>query len=216
LRTQAVAYKKLGALYGVSKRFEEARGRYAQASVIDERRLAQSPDDTRAKLDLSYDYSDLGWVAGQLGSYAESLTAYQRVLLLRTEAARSDPNDQRAADALASAVRRVGTALRKAGDPEGSERELRRAIALYQNLIQRGWGRRFDLAMTLDDLADSLEALCHKGHRGPSCLAGAADQVHAELAILEQLRAEGRLVQADQHMIAEAKQREDALRHAAR
>jgi tetratricopeptide (TPR) repeat protein len=43
LRTLAIACKKLGALYGVSRRLEEARAQYREAVAIDERRLAQNP-----------------------------------------------------------------------------------------------------------------------------------------------------------------------------
>src|SRR5262249_50636154 len=126
MRTLALAHKKLGALYAVTKRFEEARGQYQEAAAIDERNLAATPDDTRAKIGLSYDYSDLGGVAGQMGDHTGAAAAHRHVLALRTEAAAADPNDQRAANSMAAALVRVGTSLRKAGDLEGSEREIRR------------------------------------------------------------------------------------------
>jgi eukaryotic-like serine/threonine-protein kinase len=62
----ALAHKRLGALYGVVKRYEESRLEYEQARVIDEQYLVLE-NNTRAQLDLSYDYSDLGWVTARLG-----------------------------------------------------------------------------------------------------------------------------------------------------
>jgi hypothetical protein len=137
------------------------------------------------------------------------------VLKLREEAAAADPNDQRAADSVASALVKVGMALRKAGDLVNSERELRRAIDRLQDLVKRGWTRPFDLAMAYDDLADTLETGCRQQHRDAACLSAPAAEVHKELAILEQLRAEGRLLKADEHAVSEAQQRENSLRRGA-
>src|SRR5262249_3970785 len=61
-RAVAVALKKLAALYGVLKRYGESHRAYEEARAIDEERLNQNPLDRRASMDLSYDYSDLGWV----------------------------------------------------------------------------------------------------------------------------------------------------------
>ena len=49
-------------------KYQECRQEYERARDIDEQRCARYPTDMRAKLDLSYDYSDLGWVTGRMGS----------------------------------------------------------------------------------------------------------------------------------------------------
>ena len=96
-RTLAVAEKRLGALYGVSGRYRECRDAYQSAQAIDEQLYRLNASDQRTRLDLSYDYSDLGWVAARLGSYEQALESHRRALALRTEAAAADPNDFRAA-----------------------------------------------------------------------------------------------------------------------
>ena len=63
-RAIALAHKKLGAVYGVTQQFEACRDEYEQARAIDEQSLAARPNDSRTQLDLSFDYSDLGWVLG--------------------------------------------------------------------------------------------------------------------------------------------------------
>jgi len=218
LRTLALARKKLGALYGVSKRYEEARREYQQAAQLDERRVLANPNDHRAKLDLSFDYSDLGWVDGRLKKFDDSLAAYRRVLALRTEVAQADPQDERAADAVASAVTKLGITLHYMGDFEGSERELRRAIALYQQITARsgsGWSAVRSLAITHDDLAETIVARCEKAHAGPACTARAANELTTEITLLEGLRQKGVLPQADEKVIDQAKAAREKLRRGA-
>ena len=215
LRTLALAQKKLGALYGVSERYEDARREYEQAAVIDERRVANNANDIRAKLDLSYDYSDLGWVDGRLGKYVDSLAAYRRVRALREEAVRADPQDQRAADSLASGVVRMANALRHTGDLQGSEEELRRAIGMYEDMTRRGWSSWAMVrakAGVHDDLADTLEEECAKSAGGRACLSRVSAEVATELSLLEGLQQQGLLPKADAKLIDDAKEREAKLK----
>jgi len=214
LRTLALARKKLGALYGMTKRYADAQREYQQASELDERRLASNPNDSRAKLDVSFDYSDLGWVAARLGKYDDSLAAYRRTLALRTEVAQADPNDQRAADALASAVTKIGITYHYLGDLAAAERELRRAIHLYEELVPRGsgWATTRGLALVHDNLADTIEAGCAKSHGGPACLARAAAELATERALLLGLKQKGLLPKADDKLIADIQEREARLR----
>ena len=200
-RTLALAKKKLAALYGMATRYGEAQLRYQEAAAIDERRLSRDPNDNRAKLDLSFDYGDLGWVAGRLGRFDDSLGAYRRSFALRAEAAQADPRDQRAAGSLAAAGGRVGIALRRVGDLEGAERELRRSIAAYQGLVgsgRAGWETSKSLAMMYDELAGTLEERCEKTHGGAGCRARAAAQLNAERDLLQDLHARGVLSKADE------------------
>jgi tetratricopeptide (TPR) repeat protein len=217
MRTLALAHKKLAALYGVAGRYDDARRDYEQAASLDEKRLARNPRSSRAKLDLSYDYSDLGWVAGRLGKHQDSLESYRKVLALRTEVSDADPKDQRAAEALASAVAKMGITLRSLGDLAGSERELRRAIAMQQGWIQRPdahWSAVRALALVHDDLADTLEDQC-KAARAPVCVQAAAE-LALELGMLEDLRRKGLLPKADDKLIAATKDREAKLRRGER
>jgi tetratricopeptide (TPR) repeat protein len=109
---------------------------YERAREIDERRCTRNPTDTRAKLDLSYDYSDLGWVTGRMAAYEAALVIHRRALALREEAARADPNDQRAAQSVASSTNRIGNVRHRMGDPDATL-ELQRAAALWEKLAGR-------------------------------------------------------------------------------
>ena len=157
-RSLALAHKKLAALLGVSGRLDESFREYDRARVIDEVRSRAHPSDMRAKLDLSYDYSDLGWVKGELNDLRGKLASYRQALALREEAARADPNDFRAAYAVASSTGRIATTLRQLHDPLAMG-ELQRSVALWQQLAGKAaanWATVVELADAHRDLADGF------------------------------------------------------------
>jgi tetratricopeptide (TPR) repeat protein/predicted Ser/Thr protein kinase len=152
----ALAHKRLGALYGVVKRYEEGRREYQEARIIDEQYLAAN-GGTRAQLDLSYDYSDLGWVTIRLGDQAAALALYRKAQALRQSAAAADPKDYRAAVSLASISERIGSQLRRMGDLPAARQETQQAIALWKKLADRpgsAWSNISNLADTHDEFAD--------------------------------------------------------------
>lgn len=119
-RSLAICHKRLAALYGVAQRYNESHEHYEAARVIDESRLGVNPMTPRTKIDLSYDYSDLGWVSSRLGNDPAALEWLRKALVLRREAVAADPNDMRAARALASIGSRMTEVLRRLGRyPEG-------------------------------------------------------------------------------------------------
>ena len=209
-----MAEKRLGALYGVSGRYRECRDAYQSAQAIDEQLYRLNASDQRTRLDLSYDYSDLGWVAARLGSYEQALESHRRALALRTEAAAADPNDFRAAVSVASSTDRIGTVLHKMGNLNGSLSELQRAVALYEALAQRpdaDWSTVRSLAETRVDEAETLTAL---GGRGNLDRAMAAYE--RALRAYIRLRDQGVLPGAAASRIPEIQTAEAAVRRAAR
>ena len=151
----ALAHKRLGALYGVVKRYEEGRREYEQARVIDEQFLAAN-GGTRAQLDLSYDYSDLGWVTIRLGDQPAALALYRKAQALRQSAAAADPKDHRAAVSLASITERIAGQLRRMGDLPAARQEMQLAIVLWKELADRpgsAWSNISNLADTHEEFA---------------------------------------------------------------
>lgn len=132
----ALAHKKLGALYGVLQRYDESRREYEAAQAIDEDFLRNQPSP-RGQLDLSYDYSDLGWVAGQIGDLTAALAYHRKALALRQSAAAADPNDYRAAVAVASSTQRIGGTLQRIGDLSAAIQETQHSVALFKELADR-------------------------------------------------------------------------------
>ena len=158
----ALAHKRLAALYAVTQRFDEAQAEYDQARVLDEALSASNPSDLNTRVDLSYDYSDLGWVASHKGDDDQGLEWYRRALAIREEAAAADPNNYRAASSLASVVGRIGVLLWKKGDFSAAAAQSRRAIQLYEVLAARPaaqWRDSIELAERHIDLADTYTAM---------------------------------------------------------
>ena len=113
-------------------------------------------DGPRAQLDLSYDYSDLGWVNVRLGDQPVALVFYRKAQALRLSAAAADPNDHRAAVALASITERIATQLRRTHDLPAALQESQRAIVLWKELAERpgaGWNYTSELADTHEERA---------------------------------------------------------------
>jgi non-specific serine/threonine protein kinase/serine/threonine-protein kinase len=208
-RGLAVAEKRLGALYGVTRRYEECRAAYQRALAIDESRLALHPSDPRAQLDLSYDYSDLGWVESRLHQWAPSLEHYRRTIELRRAVAVADPANQRAAAGLASATDKLGVTLHKAGDLARSLHELERSVALYQALVRPGgdWETVRNLAEVRVDLAETLTDL-----GGPAMRARAAAEFAEARRLYVTLRDRGALPKSFYPHIDELAARERQLR----
>jgi tetratricopeptide (TPR) repeat protein len=150
----ALAHKRLGAIYGVLKRFEEARREYEEARVIDEQYASLGP---REQLDLSYDYSDLGWVTIRLGDLPQALELYRKGLELRKSAAAADPNNYRAALSVAASTERIGGVLRLMGDYPGALKQTQQAVALWKELAERPgspWSTSREFADTHAELGE--------------------------------------------------------------
>jgi len=212
-RNIALAAKRLGALYGVLRRYQDAKPQYETARDIDEQRLARHPGDQRATLDLSYDYSDLGWLAGRAGDYRGSLALYRRTLELRTAAAEADPNDERAAGGIASVNNKIGITLHKLGDLPASLAALQRATAQWEKVLGKqstNWGELKSLAENHDDTAEVLLDM-----HAPDSRARAAAEYHEARRIYEDLRDRHLLPASYLYRIGELAENERKLRPAA-
>jgi serine/threonine protein kinase/tetratricopeptide (TPR) repeat protein len=203
-RSLAVAEKRLAALYGVTGRMEDCRREYEMARSIDERRCAGNPQDMRAKIDLSFDLSDLGWAAGAMNRLDDALQFDRKALDLRQQAAQADPHDFRAATAVAASTRRIGVVLKKMAKPHEALAEFEQAAARYSELSLRpdaDWATVRSLAETREDIAEAWIDLA-QSHATPAAqrradyLAAAGEYEQAR-ALLAGLRDQGKLPKSD-------------------
>jgi len=203
-RSLAVAEKRLAALYGVTGRMEDCRREYELARAIDERRCAGNPQDMRAKIDLSFDYSDLGWAAGVMNRLDDALRFHRNALYLRQQAAQADPQNFRAAVAVAASMRRIGLVLRKMAKTREALSELEQAAARYADLIRRpgaDWATVRSLADTHRDIADTWTGLAQAhdrsvSQRGADRMTATGEYEQAR-RLLAGLRDQGKLPKAE-------------------
>jgi non-specific serine/threonine protein kinase/serine/threonine-protein kinase len=212
-RNVSLSAKRLGALYGMVNRLQDCRRQYEAARDIDEHRLARRSGDVHVALDLSYDYGDLGWLAGKTGDYAAALALYRRTLELRLAAAQADPHDHRAAMAVAGAMNKIGIALRRLGQLPASLDMLERAAKGYEAILgedSKEWGSLKLLAENYDDIGEVLRDM-----RLPDSPARAAAAYRHARHIYEDLRDRGLLPASYLSRIAEIAAEERQVRPAA-
>ncbi len=105
---------------------------YDRKSVaLDEKRLAQQPQNPTSHMDLSFDLVELGWCLHELQQNQDADVAFARAIQLRRQVAAEDPNDFHARSELESVLRIAGVAKCQAGD-------LSDAIQLIQEAAASG------------------------------------------------------------------------------
>jgi non-specific serine/threonine protein kinase/serine/threonine-protein kinase len=139
-RSLALGHKKLAALLGVKHRYQESFQHYELARQIDEKRLGGNLEGPSTWLDLSYDYSDLGWVNSRLDKDPVALEWHYKALDLRKRAAEADPNDARAARAVASTTGRIGSVLRRIGRLDDALRYCGGALEAWSKIVEKSPG----------------------------------------------------------------------------
>ncbi|HUA82215.1 MAG TPA: protein kinase [Bryobacteraceae bacterium] len=193
-RNLALAHKKLAALYGVLNRLDESHDEYEKALAID---LARSDRDTpEARTDLSFDYSDLGWLLLRQGQGAAALQANFKALRLRAALAQADPNDLRVARAVASSTERIAGNYSGLGDLDHSVQWSREAIAQWKKLADREttWSTVTSLADTHAELAETYQRFAPKKH--PELWKSAAAEFQTATLLYTGLRDKGVLPRA--------------------
>jgi len=216
-RSLAVAEKRLAALYGVTGRMEDCRREYTLARSIDERRCARYPADMRARLDLSFDLSDLGWAAGEMNRLDDALALHRQALALREQAAQADPRDFRAATAVAASTMRIGLVLRKMAKPREALVEFQQAAARYDELSRRpgaDWATIRNLAETHENIAGAWSDLAARNAAGRSAdLQAAAREYEQSRRLLAGLKDQGKLPKGAWPHIDELAALEQKARH---
>ena len=128
----ALYHKRLGAVLISTHDLPGALAEYQAALAIDEPRAGANAADARAQLDLSFDYSDIGFIFRKMGRLAEGLEQFRRAYQIRARVAAAEPKNARAAHGLVSIASRIAGIQDEMGDRRGSESWLTRALALAE------------------------------------------------------------------------------------
>ena len=98
-----------------------ARALYEEAIALDEARLAENPNSSEARMDLSFSVGSLGSLAVDSGDLALGRALYTRALALRQEVASSDPANAWARRGVARAHERLADIEARLGHREAAE-----------------------------------------------------------------------------------------------
>jgi non-specific serine/threonine protein kinase/serine/threonine-protein kinase len=134
-RNVALSEKRLAAAYLRQNDFLRAIEHDRAAERIDRARLDVEPVSTEAKMDLSFDLSDLGLALSGAQHFNEAVVSYQGALALRREVLAADPSDHRAQTGVGRLLDRLSDAESSAGHIDSAietGREATKTLAAVQ------------------------------------------------------------------------------------
>ena len=199
-RDLGLAHKKLAALYGKlasmsgdTKLLANSRAEYEEALAIDQARSRRDP--ASAQMDLSFDYSDLGWVLSRQSEDKAALEANFKALAIRLDQTKADPNDLRAARFVASSQERIAATYKRLGDLNHSVEWSRAAIDQFKKVVaaDRGWATTVELADTHAELAETYQSFAAKN---PSLWQNATAEFEQARSLYAAVREKGVLPKA--------------------
>jgi tetratricopeptide (TPR) repeat protein len=132
----ALYHKSLGGVLIRTGDLPAALKEYQAAAAPDEERVRSAPADGRAKLALSYDYSDWALILVETNRPAEAVQQYRKAEKIRSDMVAADPRDARAATGLVSVSWRMAIALAPAGDRPASEAAFLKAVHTAEELLR--------------------------------------------------------------------------------
>jgi len=134
-RNVALTYKTMGTALGDLKRYDEEKSAYLKALDLDERRVAGDPNSTVARLDLSFDTSQLATFLINRGDPAGALRYLRRTIEIRKSLVAADPKDARVRLRLAFAQLRSGRLRLRTKDTLGALEDLNAARTLSEEVV---------------------------------------------------------------------------------
>jgi tetratricopeptide (TPR) repeat protein len=147
---------------------------YQTAQTIDEKRIADNPNNAVAQMDVTYAYSDIGYILRNQGDLPAALANYRKAEKVRTALVAADQRDQRARSGLASAYSNIGQILWAMGDRQGAVASHQRALQIRELLLAENpvnRGQQEDVAVTCLDLGNGYAQLAAKSSRPENGLA---------------------------------------------
>jgi tetratricopeptide (TPR) repeat protein len=165
-RNVALCQKRLASVYFQRDDFAQAIVYYRAAERIDRARLAAEPRDPEAKMDLSFDLSDLGLALCSAGRYSEAVVEYESALELRRELAAEDSADYRAQSAVGRSLDRLAGAYELAGvigRAIETSREATSRLAAVQMRYPANQGMTKETALAFEHLGKFYRARASSG-----------------------------------------------------
>jgi tetratricopeptide (TPR) repeat protein len=131
----ALFHKRLGALLLKTNDRLGGLREYQAATELDEARVRENPESGRARMDLSFDYSDVGLTLASMGRTQAALDQYFKVEKIRQDLSAADPRDERALNGLVSISWRIAQAYANK-DRAAAERYFQKSIAHAEQMIE--------------------------------------------------------------------------------
>jgi non-specific serine/threonine protein kinase/serine/threonine-protein kinase len=135
-RDLALVSKRIGAMLGTRRNYDEAFKRYRRALEIEQEFLRYEPLNADGRRSLSVTYSDLGWLSNQSGDPKNAMEYHKKALEIRQALADADPANMDMKDRLAHTLSIIGTMLQTQKDWPQAENFYRKALALREQIAK--------------------------------------------------------------------------------
>lgn len=164
------AHKHLGGLLATQREPDQLRAgfdQYKQALVLDEELLKASPQDGNLRYAITFTYSDMGYILGNLGDIDGAIGYYQKAFAIRSALAAADPQDTRARGGLANTYAYLANLmvrkglLRDALDDQKQSFELRKALSEQDPSNAR---KRLVMAKSQADVGEIYSTIAFNSH----------------------------------------------------
>jgi tetratricopeptide (TPR) repeat protein len=155
----SLTHKRIGALLVTRGEFDRSLEEYRAAVTLDEETVRREADNARAKMNLSFGYSDWGYVLYKSKRPKEAIEKYLMAEGIRKQQAAADPRDYRARRAMVSISWRLLQAQAAAGDRTAAHQTLRNAVQLGEALVQ-DFPRNLDAANELANVYKTAGEAC--------------------------------------------------------
>jgi tetratricopeptide (TPR) repeat protein len=157
IRNAARIQRNLAHAYQDSGHYDEALTHYREALRIDKERLAAAPGDTRTKMEISWDYTETGWIEHVRHREHEAEQCFVQALGLQEELFAADPQNLLARLEIGKLKLTAAPATEDAGDRALAIRYLQDATGIFQAALQRDPSNddaRFHLGWAWANLGD--------------------------------------------------------------
>jgi len=153
-RDVALAYKTIAATFEMLGRTDEQEAALERAFAVDEQRVAANPRSAEARLDLSFDTSQIATFRARRGDFRGALPYMQRTVEIRKALLEADPQDARVRGRLAFAYLRAGSLQLRLGSDSEALENLQAGVALADRMIAVNAGDRVAMAYRAEGLAN--------------------------------------------------------------
>jgi tetratricopeptide (TPR) repeat protein len=200
-RDLSVSYERIGDLFRVLGKGDDARQAFAKALAIRERLAQAEPGRADYQRDLSVSYNKMGDLFNALGQGDEAQQAFAKALAIRERLAQAEPGRADYQRDLSVSYNKMGDLFRALGQGDEARQAFAKALAIAERLAQAEPGR----ADYQRDLITSLVKMSETDARQTR------EHLSRALDIARTLREQGRLAPVDAWMVDDLARRLDGI-----
>jgi len=214
------SHKHLGGLLATEHQREklmEGLQHYRAALVLDEELLKSDPQNARKRYAITFTYSDMGYITGNLGDIDGALNYYRKAFDIRSALAKEDPQDTRARSGLSNTYEYMSWLLTKKGWLKEALEDQKQAFQIRKTLSEADSAndsKRLRAAMSEAKLGEAYVTLAFDAHNSSLARSSLCLQADSYLqhALPELTKHSNELVRSEAGFIGEVQQARERCR----